>query len=172
MDVLSLLNEYVFLGQEFLTWLWYESETEQQLTLDSGKQVLLMLGDRLVLGPVQGSEGVRVTVKGQEVSLAEAREALRRGKQVEAMRLGLEIDGEEFWMNLRGADLAVSSMRMPPTAPGEDGEEGLILERIALAETALATIEELFGRYLARRLDDHQAQELLRDLRQWVAGQE
>lgn len=172
MDVLSLLNEYVFLGQEFLTWLWYVSETEQQVNLDSGKQVLLMLGDRLVLGPVQGSEGVRVTVKGQEVSLAEAREALRRGKQVEAMRLGLEIDGEEFWMNVRGADLAVSSMRMPPTAPGEDGEDGLILERIALAETALTTLEELFERYLARRLDDHNAPEMLSDLRQWVAGQE
>ena len=172
MDVPSLLNEYMFLGQEFLTWLWCVSETEQQVNLDSGKQVLLMLGDRLVLGPVQAAEGVRVTVKGQEVSLAEAREALRRGKQVEAMRLGLEIDGEEFWTNLRGADLAVSAMRTPPTAPGEDGEEGLILERIALAETALSTLEELFGRYLARRLDEHQAPELLADLRQWVAGQE
>ena len=146
MDVLSLLNEYVFLGQEFLTWLWYESETEQQLTLDSGKTGPADAGgDRLVLGPVQGSEGVRVTVKGQEVSLAEARGGPCAGaNRWRPCAWAWRSTARSFWLNLRGADLAVSSMRMPPTAPGEDGQEGLILERIALAETALATIEELF----------------------------
>lgn len=170
MDTLNTLNEYLFIGQEFLTWLWFSSETSQQVTLDDGGQVLLMLGDRLALGPAQGQEGVRITVRGQEFALAEAREALRQGKLVEAMRLGLEVEGEEYWLTLRAADLGLSGLRLPPTAPAEEGVEGQILERIALVDTAVKAVERLFAGFLAQRLDERQGPILLAAMKNWVAG--
>jgi hypothetical protein len=185
MDLLELINQKAFLGQEFLTWLWYVSEEEDAPVLTDGRSVRVSLGDRLVLGPTQGAEGTRVIVKGQEVSLAEARQALRRGKWVEAMRLGLEMEGEEYWLNLSAAELAVGSLKLPPVAPAEDplrpepqggmeqegptAAEGLVLERIALIGNALQAVEGLFKVFMERRLDEEKAGELKQALKAWAA---
>ncbi|MCB2188926.1 MAG: hypothetical protein KQJ78_21100 [Deltaproteobacteria bacterium] len=155
MDVVEIINQKYFLGQEFLTWLWYFSEEEDFLELSTGKRVAVMLGDRLVLGPAQGQEGTRVTVRGQEISLAEAREALRQGKLVESLRLGLAVDGEEYLLNLRAADLGISALKLPPTAGTEEGEEGQILERVALIEEVTAALDGLFAHFLMLRLADN-----------------
>lgn len=172
MDVLELINEKVFLGQEFLTWLWYVSEQEGALVLPEGRQVEVLLADFLVLGPAQGQEGTRVTVRGREASLAEARQGLKRGKLVDALRLGLSVDGEEFWLALRAADLGLSSLRLPPSAGGQEepqGREGLILERLYLAETAHRAVEGLFSLFLEGRLANEQGGELWAALREWAA---
>lgn len=174
MDLLSLMNEKVFLGQEFLTWLWFCCETEPALTLADGRQVELMLGDRLLLGPVMGQEGTRVTVSGREASLAEARQALKRGKLVEAIRLGLMIDGEEYALSLNAAELAINAMKTPATAPAEGGPEGidgLVLERVALIEAAVRGLEGLLGLFLRGRLADEAGGELWARVKAWAQGE-
>ena len=185
MDLLELINQKAFLGQEFLTWLWYVSEEEESPVLADGRSVRVSLGDRLMLGPTQGAEGTRVTVKGQEASLAEARQALRRGKLVEAMRLGLEMEGEEYWLNLTAAELAVGSLKLPPVAPAEDPlrpepqggmepegpspADGLVLERVSLINNALQALEGLFKVFMTRRLDQDQASQMKQALKTWAA---
>ena len=118
MDQGELLAEKMFLGQEFLTWLWFISEEEGGTTLSDNRPLSIMLDDLVVLGPVAGNEGSRITVKGRETSLAEAREGLRRGKLVESLRLGLELEGEEYWFTVKAAELAISSLKLP-AAEGE-----------------------------------------------------
>ncbi|MBI4799701.1 MAG: hypothetical protein HY794_13445 [Desulfarculus sp.] len=171
MDTLALVNEKLFLGQEFLTWLWHASEELGHLDLPGGRQVEVLLGGHLVLGPLQGQEGTRVTVKGREASLAEARRALQRGKLVESLRLGLILDGEEYWLSLDAAHLGIKGLRLPLVAPAQGGEglEGLALERLALIESAVRAVEELFGLYLAQRLE---CKGLPQDMRAWAAGEE
>ncbi|MCA1906696.1 MAG: hypothetical protein LDL11_08940 [Desulfarculus sp.] len=174
MDLLALLNEKVFLGQEFLTWLWYCSEEEPSQELPDGRQVEIMLGDRLVLGPIMGQEGARVTVRGREVSLAEARQGLRRGKLVEGLRLGLIIDGEEFWLGLNAAELAISGLKTPASVPAEGGPEGLdglVLERVALIDGAVRALEGLLVTFLRGRLADETGGELWARLMDWAQGQ-
>lgn len=171
MDLMNLLNEKVFLGQEFLTWLWHLCETEPALTLPDGRQVELMLGDRLLLGPAMGQEGTRVTVSGREASLAEARQALKRGKLVEALRLGIMLDGEEYTLSLNAAELAVSGLKTPATAPAEggpEGMEGLVLERVALIEAAVRGLEGLFELFLRGRLADEAGGELWARMKAWA----
>lgn len=175
MDVLALLNEKVFLGQEFLTWLWYVAEEEGSVQLEDGRLVDVLLGERLMLGPTQGQEGTRVTVKGREASLAEARQALKRGKLVEGLRLGLILDGEEYWLNLEAAELAPKALKPPPTAPGQggpEGQEGLVLERIALVDGALRGLEGLLLVFLRQRLADEKGGELWARLQAWAAGRQ
>jgi hypothetical protein len=172
MDVLTILNEKVFLGQEFLTWLWWLAEQEAPHRTGDDRVVEVMLGDRLVLGPAQGREGARITVRGHEASLAEAREALRQGKLVEALRLGLEIHGEEYWLSLDAAELAVKGLKLPSTAPGgetPEGLEGLVLERVALLENALKAVQGLFKLFLGLRLDSQAGPELREALTAWAA---
>ena len=172
MDLSELLNQKVFLGQEFLTWLWHLSENEGGAEIKDLNWVEVSLGERLVLGPAMGEEGARVTVSGHESSLAEAREALRQGKLVEILRLNLEIHGEEYGLNLDAAELALRSMKLPTGAPmGEEPEglEGLVLERVALMENALKAVEGLFKLFLSQRLDDSLGPELRRALGRWAA---
>ncbi len=168
MDVLALMNEKVFLGQEFLTWLWYVSEEMGSVQLADGRLVDVLLGERLVLGPVQGQEGTRVTVKGRETSLAEARQALRRGKLVESLRLGLMVGGEEYWLSQDAVHLGIKSLRLPTTEhKGVEGLEGLILERVAMIEAALRALDGLFKRFLAVRML-HRG--LPPEMRAWATG--
>jgi hypothetical protein len=172
MDLSEILNQKVFLGQEFLTWLWHLSETEGEAELPGLNWVELTLGERLVLGPAMGAEGARITVSGHEASLAEAREALRQGKLVEALRLGLEIHGEEYWLSLDAAELAVKGLKLPSTAPGgetPEGLEGLVLERVALLENALKAVQGLFKLFLGLRLDSQAGPELREALTAWAA---
>jgi recombination associated protein RdgC len=172
MDILRLINDKLFLGQEFLTWLWYVSEEEGPQTMADGRQVDVLLGDSLLLGPALGQEGTRVAVKGREDSLAEARQALRRGKLVEGLRLGLVVDGEEFWLKLTAAELAPAALRLPAGAgvePGQEGREGHLLERIYLTETALRAMEGLLLIFLQGRLEDERGGELWAKVRAWAS---
>jgi len=172
MNLSEMLEQKIFLGQEFLTWLWFLLETEGGAEVKDLGWVELTLGERLVLGPAMGAEGSRVTVSGAEGSLAEAREALRQGKLVEALRLGLEIHGEEYALNLEAAELTVKSLKLPTTAaPSEEPEglEGLVLERVALLENTLKAAEGLLALFLSQRLDPLAGPQLRRSLGEWAA---
>lgn len=173
MDVVELIREKAFLGQEFLAWLWCMSEREGALDLEGIGTVELILGDAMVLGPVLGREGARVTVRGQEASLAEAREGLRRGKLLDSLRLGMVVGGEEFWLTLRAADLGVSGLKLPAAAPveperGRPDLDAAALERIALINQALDAVEGLFGLYLSERLSDENGGRAAETLRAWA----
>lgn len=175
MNLGELLEQKIFLGQEFLTWLWFLLESEGGAEIKDLGWVELTLGERLVLGPAMGADGSRVTVSGAEGSLAEAREALRQGKLVEALRLGLEIHGEEYALNLEAAELTVKSLKLPTTAGlGEEPEglEGLVLERVALLENTLKATEGLFSLFLAQRLDPEQGPTLRQAMGAWAAQEE
>jgi hypothetical protein len=169
MDHEDLQSAKMFLGQEFLTWLWFASEELGALDLGDEKSVSLILGETLILGPALGQEGARVAVRGPETSLAEAREALRRGKLVGSMRLGLEIEGDEFWLTLKAADLGLTSLKLP-AAPGEspEDEQGRQLERIYLIDLVYKTIERLFSKFLAARLEDEQGGAMWAQMKSWA----
>jgi recombination associated protein RdgC len=155
MELSKILQEKSFLGQEFLTWLWWMSESGAEFALPDGKQLSLSLGERLSLAPPWGHEGSRVGVAGKDHTLAEAREGLRRGKLVDSLRLGLNIDSQDYWLTLEALRLFPRSVRLPASAGGEEQGldlEGLILERLALLETLTAAIDSLFAAFLEQRL--------------------
>ena len=161
--------EKEFLAFEFLTWLWYAAEEDPEHKLEGGETVSVLLGERLVLGPPAGREGSRVTVAGRENSLTEARAALKRGKLVEVMRLGLECESMEFWMTLKAPELNPAAMRTPTVADDEGPQDmdARLLERVSLINTAHRLLEGLWGRFLTQRLG--QSDQMAQALREWVA---
>jgi len=174
MDLQHIQNEKRFLGQEFLTWLWWISEEEGQIDLIDGTSLEIMLADRMSLRPVAGADGARVSLRGKEARLAEARHALRAGKLVDRLRLGLTIDGEDYWLTLDATELAIGALRTPAMAPAEGGREGrdaLTLERIALIETAVRALDGLYRQYLAGRMATATGGEDWERMRAWAAAQ-
>ena len=155
MDLIKIVQEKSFLGQEFLTWLWWMSESERDFTLADGKPVHIIIGERLSLSPPYGHEGSRVAVAGKDNLLAEAREGLRQGKLVDSLRLGLEIDSQDYWMTLEGMWLNPRSIRLPATADNEEqglDSDGLVLERLALLEVLTGALDSLFIIFINERI--------------------
>jgi recombination associated protein RdgC len=154
MDLAAIVREKSFLGQEFLTWLWWMSESGEEFTLADGRQLALTLGERLSLAPPWGHEGSRVGVAGKDQILAEAREGLRQGKLLDSLRLGLNIDSQDYWLTLDAVWLSPRSVRLPATAASEGqglDSDGLVLERLALLETLTTALDSLFAIFLQQR---------------------
>jgi hypothetical protein len=156
-----------------LTWLWFSAEDFGQVNLEDGTPVGIKLGESLSLAPVMGQEGSRVQVRGREVALAEARQALRRGKLVDGLHLGLMIEGEEFWAALDAATLTPKGLRLPPIAPaaGErNALDALHLERLALILGFLRALDGLFARFLEERCATPPTEGVIARMHAW-AGQ-
>ena len=84
LDLAIAYTRYRFLGNEFLTWLWYLIENEKYFSLlksgetESADPFLLGIGNRLVLENRQNEGLETITIKGDDAGLEEGVLALRR----------------------------------------------------------------------------------------------
>ena len=175
MDLVDLITEKRFLGQEFLSWLWYKSEERGGTVLlpESGEDISLAFEKHLLLEFGEGESLEKVVCQGLQSELKEARTGLRQGKKIEQARLHL-IRGEYEWhLTLKASLLEFRSVKVPKTMAGaEEGDddeavEGRLLDRIGLLETAYKTIDELFGQFIKLRVAPQWPEELAR-LRDWI----
>ena len=175
MDLVDLMTEKAFLGQEFLTWLWYKSEERgSAIRLEnSGIDVELVFEKHILLESGEGESYEKMICQGLQAELKEARTGLAMGKKIEQARLLLTRDSYEYHLTLKGSLFEFRSVKLPKTMAGEEegndpgAVEGKILDRIALYEVCLRTMDELFGMFLARRAGDDWPQEVDR-LTQWI----
>ena len=155
MDLIKITQEKSFLGQEFLTWLWWMCEDDASFTLPDGRTVALALGERMSLAPPWGHEGSRVALAGKDHILAEAREALRQGKLVDNIRIAFVIDSEDYWTTLDAMWLTPRSVRLPATASAEEqglDSDTMVLERLALLENLTTALNSLFATFMELRI--------------------
>lgn len=159
MDLVDLIKEKKFLGQEFLTWLWFKSE-ERGGTIfleDSGEDITVVFEKHILLESGEGDEREKVICQGLHAGLAEARTGLALGKKIEQARILIGRETFEWNVTIRATLLEFRSVRLPKTmAAGEEEEgpdaaAGMILERISLVETLTRTVDELFRMFLKLR---------------------
>jgi hypothetical protein len=159
------------LGYEFLTWLWFLMENANgAMELTEGRHVELSLGERLVLTlPADGKE--RVICTTQANNLHEARTALRQGKLVDELPLFLKIGDNDYSVTLDSFLWAFKGLRTPKQLPDFDGEdaEGKFLERMYFLEEISATLNKLYGTFLASRLSPAWEKDTLPRMREWMA---
>jgi len=177
MDLVDIIAEKYFLGQEFLTWLWYKSEERGgaielpgigDLTVVFEKHILLEYGD--------GESFEKVICQGLQAELKEARTGLRMGKKLEQARILLGRGEYEWNLTIKASRFEFKSVKTPKTmATGEESDdpeavEGRILEKIGLYEEVLHLVDELFRLYLNVRLSAAWEAELVK-VRNWVNAQ-
>lgn len=147
-------------GREFLTWLWFKSEERSgRIALDGQEEIGLTFVRRLILESGAGDYTESVVCQGQHASLLEGKEALRQGKKIREARLFLEIDSMEWEFTFKADLFQFQSIKLP--APSEEfdeknalEEEGRLLERVFLLETAVGTMDRLFAFFLILRLSE------------------
>ena len=175
MDLVDLITKKRFLGQEFLTWLWYKSEERGgSVSLPGRGDVTVIFEKHMLLEYGEGQDQEKVICRGLQTELKEARAGLSLAKKPEQARLRLIWDDREFGLTLTAAVFEFRNIRLPKTVDQSDEGDGpehleaRILERIALFELLCDLVLELFGLFISIRCASEWQQELVH-IREWIA---
>jgi len=173
MDLVDLIQEKRFLGQEFLAWLWYKSEERGgNVELPGIGDILVVFEKHMLLEYGEGDTSEKLICRGLQTELKEARAGLTLGKKPEQARIRLARGEYEFSVTLTAATMEFRNVRLPKTAGADDGDdpdslEGQILERIGLFEELTSLVNELFRVFINIRATSLWPEELIK-IRKWV----
>ncbi len=173
-EVSVLIREKRFLGQEFLTWLWWKSETGGGRVSAGGEELGVSFERFILLEDGDPDSPSSLISRGRDADLADAKAGLLQGKKVAKAHLRLGRDGEEWRLTLSAAAFDVSSCRVPKTVSEEEGMldyAGRVMERVMLLEKGMDVLNLLFELFLSLRLDRGRWEREKRGFRSWVAGE-
>ena len=143
------------LGEEFLTWLWFQSDVAPGAFVDKdGQPFSVSMEQRIVVQGGQGEAKETASVAGTLSPLTEARFGLGKGKKVTRATIRLEKDELAFQFTLSADDFTLGSMKLPKVEkPAEDEDpDAMLLERFYLMEVCLGLLESLYASFLRLRL--------------------
>lgn len=176
MDLVDLIAEKRFLGQEFLTWLWWKSEERGgSIDLPDEGDITVVFEKHMLLESGEGESTEKIICTGLQAELQEARTGLQMGKKLEQARIVIGHNNYEYSFTLAAALMEFRNVRLPKTEATESDKgdnpeevEGMILERIYLFEELIKLVNELFRLFLNVRLAEEWRDEL-QNIRAWVA---
>ncbi|MCB2145037.1 MAG: hypothetical protein KQI81_01095 [Deltaproteobacteria bacterium] len=171
LDVAVAYNRYKFIGNEFLTWLWFTIDTDQHFfqTVD-GTITSLYLGNRIVLENNINDTSELITIKGDDAGLEEGILSLRKGAVVIEINLCYKTENQDWKFTLKGESLSFSSLKVPETGPVETQEdiEGMVLEKAYLYEKAIDLVNRLFNIFLKLRYTVEWNQNTVPKIKKWI----
>ncbi|MGD9250571.1 MAG: hypothetical protein PVG19_05080 [Desulfobacterales bacterium] len=172
LDVAVAYSRFQFLGEEFLTWLWYVIDNDFQLLRQLDQDLAtLEIGNRMVLiNRSNRDSGETVTIQGDHANMDEGLLTLRKGGMVAEMHLVYKAGDQEWQFNLKGESLNLSSLKVPATGTLEsrDDIEGAVIEKIDLCNRAVSLINRLYGHFIKLRLGNGWNRNVVPSVRQWI----
>ncbi len=173
LDIAVAYNRYKFLGNEFLTWLWFMIETDQnRLRRYDPLLVSLNIGSRLVLENTRNNAKETITIKGEDANLEEGLLALKKGAVVTEIHLSYKAGAQHWQFSLKGESLNISNLKLPETGPVETTEdlEGAVIEKTYLAETVIGLVNNLFSHFVKLRVSDEWRNQTVSRIRKWASS--
>lgn len=178
MDLVDLIAEKRFIGQEFLTWLWWKSEERGGSVALTGSKdfsgdITVVFEKHLLLEYGEGESSEKCICSGLQSELKEGRTGLIMGKKLEQARIQLAHGDYEWNFTMAAAVMEFRNVKLPKTGAAQDGgdspeeTEGRILERIFLFEELVRLVQSLFRMFLEVRVDQGWKDELVK-IRRWV----
>lgn len=176
LDVAVAYRRYQFVGDEFLTWLWFLIETNQALLREVDPQLSsLEIGNRMVLvNRYRKDSDETVTIKGDQANMDEGLLALKKGAMVAEVNLVYRSADREWRFNLKGESLNLSSLRVPATGQVESREdiEGAVIDKIYLMKRMIDLIHGLFVRFIKTRVSNDWSAKTVPAIRRWITADE
>ena len=171
LDVAVAYNRYQFLGNEFLTWLWFTIDTQPSFfqSLDAAV-VSFNIGNRIVLENNINDTSEIITIKGDDAGLEEGLLSLRKGAVVIEMNLVYKAENQEWKFTLKGESLSFSGLKVPETGPIESADEveGMVLEKIYLYEKAINFINQVYNHFLKLRSSLAWTDSTVSEIKNWI----
>lgn len=165
-EIRFLQTNRAFLGREFLTWLWFKSETQNhKLAIGKYGVFHLYIDDKIVLSSTSGSVRENSLKGGTPAYAFEAGSALGTGKLVHEAKFILQ-DSERQWsFSLLADDLSLRNVRLP--AISEADSHAHINQRIVYSQLLSNLIDELFKSFMELRVSEQFYVELTK-IREWI----
>ena len=158
------------LGEEFLTWLWFQSDVAPGAFVNKeGQPFSVSMEQRIVVQGGEGDTKETATVAGMLSPLREARFGLGKGKKVTRATIRIEKEELAFQFTLSADDFTLGSMKLPKMEkPAEDEDpDAMLLERLYLMEVCLGLLESLYATFLRLRLSADWS-ETVQEITAWI----
>lgn len=173
LDVSISYNRYKFLGHEFLTWLWFCMEEDQERFQKIDNTLLfLTIDNRIVLENTRHDAVERIIISGDEADLEEGKLCLKKGGLVTELNFSCKSGNISFKFNLKGESLNISSIKLSETGKIEQTEdfEGAVLEKIFLCEKVVNLVETLYLQFIKLRLSASWNETVTPMVKSWIAA--
>ncbi len=110
---------YSFLGEEFLTWLWFRLETEGgDFEISDDRSIGISFDDYLRLAAAGEEETTQTLRAGTPTRCAEAATGLRNGRRLQEAKLIVAMGELQWQFVLDGTTMTLRSIKLP-----EDDDE-------------------------------------------------
>ncbi len=173
LDIAVAYNRYRFMGNEFLTWIWYIIENEDHVVRQCDQEAVgLEVGNRMVLENRWANGKETISIKGDAVGLEEGLLSLDKGGSVTEINLIYKSGSLQWQFSLKGESLNFSGLKLPESGAAEqlDDMEGVVLEKLYLYEKPFQFVDALYRRFIELRLSD-QWKETTAGMIKWIQSQ-
>lgn len=171
LDLAVAYNRYRFLGDEFLTWLWFLIETDQNAfkAIDPDCSAL-EIGNRIVLENRKTKSVERITIKGDNAGLEEGRLALKKGALLTELSLIFKTGEHQWEFSIKGESLNLSNLKTPgPTLPQSPEEmEGFLLDKTEQLDKILKFMEIIFKTFICARVSNKWSTKMVPSVKKWI----
>jgi hypothetical protein len=171
LDVAVAYNRFKFLGDEFLTWLWFVIEQDPSIFKDLNPDLTsFKIGHRIVLEKRRKESVERITIKGENAHFEEGMLALKKGALVAELNLVCRTTEEKWQFTLKGESLNLSGFKTPKIAPPEspDDLEDAVLEKVFLYDKILQFLEKLYKHFIKLRTSDNWQNRIVPLIKKWM----
>jgi hypothetical protein len=164
-------SSHAFLGEEFLTWLWYRLDTlGGDVEIEEGRAVAYAIDDFLAFAARDDDETEQTLRKGTPTRSQEARTALRNGRRLRKARLIVAEGPLQFGVTVDGSTMCLSAIKLPEDSEACESTTDRNIERAG----NFLRLHELVGGLYAVFLRDRLRPDYLRTggegQARWMAG--
>jgi hypothetical protein len=164
-------SAHAFLGEEFLTWLWFRLDTQGgDFDVGEGRNVAVAIDDFLAFAPRDDDETEQTLRKGLPTHSQEARTALRNGHRLRKAKLIVAEGALQFGATLDGTSMCLSGIKLPEDSEECESAEDRNLERAAHFLHVHELLGLLYDVFLADRLRGDYLRTSGEKQAQWMAG--
>ncbi len=161
-----------FLGNEFLLWLWFYTDTESDtLTLADKSEATVMIARSLTLECPRGQTGHETISHEGPTRLPEARRAIQSGKLPRKCGLTLVRHDQQYELAIHAETLAVGSAKLPPPPEDVTDARAKLDERAAQLRALVESLDLLYDAFGRRRFGK-EWEEDLPAMQKWLKREE
>jgi hypothetical protein len=147
------IETHGFLGEEFLTWLWFRWEVDGgEFQLAGGRIVGVALDDFLSFAAPSDDETEQTLRRGLPTRTAEARTALRQGHRLKRARLLIAEGSRQWSATLDAPTLALTGVKLPDDAEECESDADRTADRAANWLALHEIVQGLYALFLRDRL--------------------
>jgi hypothetical protein len=171
LDVAVSYNRYKFLGNEFLTWLWFSIENEQGFLEKSLPQAgSIQIGNRIKLENNRNQNLETITIKGDEAGLEEGVLALRKGALVTELNIIYETQNLVWQFNIIGESLNIGNLKTQIDASFEKKEdiEEQVLEKTYVYNEVIQLVDNLYKNFITLRVSTDWEEKSIIKIKNWI----